>query len=382
MQIPFHRPYITENEINSVVDSLKNYWITMGKKTIEFEEKFKNYIGTQNATAVNSCTAALHLALKAIGLKEGDEVITSATTFISNSEVVRYFNAKTVLVDIERDTHNIDINKIEEKITGKTKAIIPVHFAGQPADMDEIIEIARMHNLYVIEDAAHSLPARFKSKLIGTIGDITCFSFYATKTLTTGEGGMITTGNDEWAKKMSIWRQHGMSKDAWDRYTDEGDWEYDVIDAGYKYNTTDINAAMGIEQLKILDWMQKERERIAERYNSAFNTEEGIVPYVVKEDRTTAWHLYPLRLDMEALTINRNQFINEMNARGIGTSVHFKPIYRFTYYKNLGYQSAHYPESEWVYERSLSIPIFPGMSDEEIDYVIGNTLDIIRKNKR
>ncbi len=382
MQIPFHRPYITDAEINSVVDSLKNRWITMGKKTVEFENKFKKYIGIDNAVAVNSCTAALHLALRAIGLHEGDEVITSATTFVSNSEVVRYFNATTVLVDIERDTHNIDAGKIEKKITRKTKAIIPVHFAGQPADMDEIMEIARKHNLYIIDDAAHSLPARYRDRIIGSIGDITCFSFYATKTLTTGEGGMITTDNNEWAEKMKTWRLHGISKDAWNRYTDEGDWEYDVTDVGYKYNTTDINSAMGIEQLKILDWMRQEREKVAAKYNSAFKSEEGIVPYVVKEDRTTAWHLYPLRLNIEALKINRNQFINEMNERGIGTSVHFKPIYRFTYYKNLGYQSAHYPESEWVYERSLSIPIFPGMSDKEIEFVINNTLDIIDKNKR
>ncbi len=382
MQIPFHRPYITDREINSVVESLKNHWFTMGNKTIEFENKFKEYLKVRNAIAVNSGTAALHLALRAVGLSEGDEVIVPATTFVSCSEVILYFKANPVFIDIQRDTHNIDVDKIEEKITKKTKAIIPVHFGGQPADMDEIKAIADRRNLPVIEDAAHSLPSFYKNQIIGTIGDITCFSFYATKTLTTGEGGMIVTNNDEWAEKMKIWRLHGISKDAWKRYDHDGDWEYDVLDVGHKYNTTDINAAMGIEQLKILDWMQREREKIACRYNEAFNGREGIIPYVIKDDRTTAWHLYPLRLDTEFLAIGRNEFINKMKKRGIGVSVHFKPVYRFTYYKNLGYSSIDYPESEWVYERSLSIPIFPGMKDSEVDYVIENTLDLIEKNMR
>ncbi len=383
MQIPFHKPYITEEEINEVVDSLKNGWITMGKKTIEFENRFKDYIGSKNAVAVNSGTAALHLALRVISLKEGDEVIIPSTTFVATAEVVNYFNAKPVLVDIELDTHLIDVNKIEEKITDKTKAIIPVHFSGQPADMDEILEIAKKYNLYVIEDAAHALPAWYKGKKIGTIGDITAFSFYATKTLATGEGGMATTENDEWADRMRVLRLHGISKDAWKRYSKEGSWEYDVIENGYKYNTTDINSALGLAQLKKLEWMWQERIKIAEKYNEAFKDYEELILYKVKGDRVSSWHLYPLKLNLEALKIDRNQFIEELKRRGIGISVHFIPLYRFSYYKkHFDYKPEDFPNSEWVFERIISLPIFPGMKDKEIEYVVENILDLVKKNKR
>ncbi|WP_281950373.1 DegT/DnrJ/EryC1/StrS family aminotransferase [Nitrosophilus kaiyonis] len=383
MQIPFHRPYITDEEINEVIDSLKKGWITMGKKTIDFESKFKDYIGSKNAIAVNSCTAGLHLALRAIGLKEGDEVIVPATTFVATAEVVNYFKAKPVLIDIEKDTHLIDASKIEEKITPKTKVIIPVHFSGQPADMDEILEIAKKYNLYFIEDAAHALPAWYKDKKIGTIGDLTAFSFYATKTLATGEGGMVTTEKDEWAEKIRILRLHGISKDAWKRYSKEGSWEYDVIENGYKYNTTDINSALGLAQLNKLEWMWKEREKIANLYNKAFTGCEELILYKVKEDRISSWHLYPLKLNIEALKIDRNQFIEELKNRGVGTSVHFIPLYRFSYYKNhFNYKVEDFLNSEWIFERVISLPIFPGMNLEEINYVIENVIDIVKKYKR
>ena len=383
MNIPFHKPFISEEEINEVVDSLKNGWITMGKKTIEFENRFKDYIGSKNAVAVNSGTAALHLALRVIGLKEGDEVIIPSTTFVATAEVVNYFNARPIMVDIEPNTHLIDVNKIEEKITDKTKAIIPVHFSGQPADMDEILEIAKKYNLYVIEDAAHALPAWYKGKKIGTIGDITAFSFYATKTLATGEGGMATTENDEWADRMRVLRLHGISKDAWKRYSKEGSWEYDVIENGYKYNTTDINSALGLAQLKKLEWMWQERVKIAEKYNEAFKDYEELILYRVKNDRVSSWHLYPLKLNLEALKINRNQFIEELKKRGIGTSVHFIPLYRFSYYKkHFDYKPEDFPNSEWVFERIISLPIFPGMKDKEIEYVVENILDLVKNNRR
>ena len=381
--LPFHKPHITEEEINEVVDSLKNGWITMGKKTIEFENRFKDYIGSKNAVAVNSGTAALHLALRVIGLKEGDEVIIPSTTFVATSEVVNYFNARPIMVDIEPNTHLIDVNKIEEKITDKTKAIIPVHFSGQPADMDEILEIAKKYNLYVIEDAAHALPAWYKGKKVGTIGDITAFSFYATKTLATGEGGMATTENDEWADRMRVLRLHGISKDAWKRYSKEGSWEYDVIENGYKYNTTDINSALGLAQLKKLEWMWQERVKIAEKYNEVFKDYEELILYRVKNDRVSSWHLYPLKLNLEALKINRNQFIEELKKRGIGTSVHFIPLYRFSYYKkHFDYKPEDFPNSERVFERVISLPIFPGMKDKEIEYVVENILDLVKNNRR
>ena len=382
MQIPFHKPYITDDEINAVVDSLKNCWVTMGNKTINFENNFKTYINTKNAVAVNSCTAALHLALISTGLKEGEEVILPAMTFTASAEVVRYFGAMPVLIDIDRETHLMNVSMIESKITSKTRVIIPVHYAGQPADMDEIVQIARKHNLFVVEDAAHSLPAWYKGNKIGTIGDITCFSFYATKTLSTGEGGMITTENDEWSEKMRTLRLHGISKDAWKRYSKGGSWEYDVFDAGYKYNTTDINAAMGIEQLKKLEFMWSKRKDIADKYNEAFNKEDSLILYTIKKYNISSWHLYPLKLNIDMLRINRNQFIQEMQIRGIATSVHFIPIYRFSYYKTLGYRVNDFTDSEWVFERIVSLPIFPGMTNDEINYVIENVIDIVRINRK
>jgi dTDP-4-amino-4,6-dideoxygalactose transaminase len=383
MQIPFHKPYITDEEIIEVIDSLQKGWLTMGPKTIEFEKQFKTYIGTKNAIAVSSCTAGLHLALRAIGLKEGDEVIVPSLTFVATAEVVNYFKAKSVVVDVEKDSHLIDIKEIEKKVTSKTKAIIPVHYAGQPADMDEILEIASKYNLYVIEDAAHALPAWYKDRKIGTIGDLTAFSFYATKTLATGEGGMVTTENDEWAEKIRLLRLHGISKDAWKRYTKEGSWEYDVIDNGYKYNMTDINAALGLAQLKKLEWMWQQRVKIAEAYNYAFEEYEELIPYKVKEDRISAWHLYPLKLNLEALKIDRNRFIYELKKRGIGTSVHFIPLYRFSYYKkHFQYHPQSFANSEWIFERVVSLPIFPGMTKQEIDYVIENVIDIVKKYRK
>ena len=380
--IPFHRPYITEEEIKEVETVLKKGWLTYGKKSVEFEEDFKNYIGSLFAVAVNSCTACLHLALRAIGLKEGDEVLIPTTTFVATAEVIRYFNAKPVMIDVEKDTHLIDINQIERYITKKTKAIIPVHFSGQPCDMQEIMEIARKYKLYIIEDAAHALPAWYRGKKIGTIGDITCFSFYATKTLATGEGGMATTNNEEVAEKIRILRLHGISKDAWKRYSTEGSWKYDVVDLGYKYNITDIQSALGLAQLRKLEFMWEKRKNIAKIYNKHFSEYEELIPYKVKKDRISAWHLYPLKLNLEALKITRNQFIEELKKRGIYTSVHFIPLYRFTYYKKLGYKKEDYPTSEWIFERVLSLPIYPSMTEEDIYYVVENVIDVIKKFKR
>jgi perosamine synthetase len=354
----------------------------MGKKTFEFENKFKDYIDIKNAVAVNSGTAALHLSLKMINLKPQDEVIMPTITFASTAEVPIYFNAKPVLVDVERDTHLIDVAKIEEKITKNTRAIIPVHYGGQICDMNEIMDIAKKYKLYVIEDAAHSLPAWYKGNKIGGFGDMTCFSFYATKTLTTGEGGMITTNNDKWAERMNILRLHGISKDAWKRYDKNGSWEYDVIEAGFKYNTTDLNSAMGIEQLKKLEFVWEKRKRIAEKYTEAFKDVKELIPYKVKNDRVSSWHLYPIKLNLEALKINRKEFIELLKEQDISTSVHFIPLYRFSYYKGLGYDKQSFNDSEWVFKRLISLPIYPGMKDDEIDYVIGNMIELIKKYKR
>ncbi len=383
MEIPFHKPYITEEEISEVVDSLRSGWLTMGPKTVEFEEKFRDYIGSRYAVSMNSCTACLHLALEAIGINEGDEVIVPTVTFTATGEVIDYFNAKPVLADVNRDTLNIEVCEIEKKITDKTKAIIPVHFAGQSCDMDEILDLSKKYGLKVIEDAAHAIPAWYKNSKIGTIGDITCFSFYATKTLSTGEGGMVTTENEEWADRMRVLRLHGISKDAWKRYSDEGSWYYEVIEAGYKYNMTDIQASLGLAQLRKLEWMWAKRKKIARKYSEAFKSLDEIITPFVKSDRESAWHLYVIKLNLDMLNINRNQIIEELKTRGIGTSVHFIPLYLHPFYRDtFGYNSGDFPASEWVYERIISLPIYPGMTDKEVDLVVEAVEDIIKRNKR
>lgn len=380
MTIPFHRPYISDEEIDAVADSLRKGWITMGEKTVEFEKRFAAYIGGRNAVAVNSCTAALHLALKVIGLREGDEVIVPAMTFAATAETVLYFNARPVFADVDRDTHLIDPADVARRVTKKTKAVIPVHYGGQPADLEELRGAAGK-GVWMIEDAAHSLPAWYRGKLIGSGGDITCFSFYATKTLTTGEGGMAVTPNEEWASRMGRLRLHGISNDAWKRYTGAGSWKYDVMEVGYKYNTTDINSAMGLVQLKKVDEMRNSRERIALQYDRAFAACPGILPYRVKEDRVSSWHLYPLRLDIDRLTVSRDEFIRQMKERGISTSVHFIPMHHFSFYREMGLRADDYPGAEWIFQRVVSLPIFPSMTDAEVQYVIDNVIDIVSRGR-
>lgn len=382
-EIPFHKPYITEDEITEVVDSLRSGWITMGPKTIEFEEQFRNYLGAENAVSMQSCTACLHLALKTAGLKEGDEVIVPTITFTATGEVVTYFNAKPVLVDVEEETYNIDRGKIEEKITKNTKAIIPVHFAGQPCDMEDIQDMAHRYNISIIEDAAHAIPAFYKDKRVGTIGDITCFSFYATKPLATGEGGMATTSNAEWAERMKIMRLHGISKDAWKRYTNNGSWYYEVIEAGYKYNMTDIQAALGLAQLRKIDLMWERRAAIAKKYTEVLSSLQEVTTPHEKDDRKSAWHLYVIKLNLETLSIQRDQFMEQLKAKGVMTSVHFIPLYRHPFYRDaFKYKSREFPVSESIYERIISLPIYPGMTDEEVERVVDAVVDVVKKYRK
>lgn len=382
-EVPFHRPYITDDEINSVVESIKSGWLTMGPKTFAFEGAFKEYLGTRNAVSVNSCTAALHLSARVLGIGQNDEVVIPALTFASAGEIVCHERARPVLVDIERETGNIDINALEAAINKRTKAIMPVHYGGQPCDMDEILRLAERRNIYVIEDAAHAIPSTYKGRKVGTIGDIGCFSFYATKTLTTGEGGIAVTANDDWAESMRVLRLHGISKDAWKRYSDEGDWYYEITELGYKYNMTDIQAALGIAQLKKLEWMWKQRCKIADKYIAAFSDVTEIELPLLKEDRDTSWHLFPILLKLEALGINRKAFIEKLKEKGIGTSVHFIPLYRHPYYRrNFSYNAVDFPNSEWFFERVISLPIFPSMDDQDQDYVIENIIDLCKKWKK
>ena len=368
MNIPFHRPDITQNEIDSVIETMQSGWLTMGPKTIEFEEAFKQYIGSDYAISLNSATAALHLALNAVGVGIGDEVIIPTNTFIATAEAVVYSGAKPILCDVEENYHNIDINLIEQLITPRTKAIIPVHFGGNPCDMDEIKKIANHFNLKIIEDAAHALPASYKNKKIGTLSDAVCFSFYATKTLTTGEGGMVTTNNSKIAEKVRIQRLHGINGDAWKRYEQDNDWYYEVIDLGYKYNTTDIQSAIGLVQLEKLEWMRDERKMIAEKYKNAF---AGKLNFINEDNNNeSSWHLFVIKIG------SRDELHQKLKEKGISTSVHFIPIHKHPYYKNrFSFDNEKYPVANLVFEQSLSLPIYPGLGETEVEYIIKYVLE-------
>jgi dTDP-4-amino-4,6-dideoxygalactose transaminase len=381
--LPFHKPDIGEAEIQSVVETLESGWLTTGPKVKRFEADFAKYLGCSHAVAVNSGTAALHLALDAIGVKEGDEVIVPALTFAATAEVAFYLKAKPVLVDCHADTLNLDTEQIEAVITPRTKAIVPVHLAGQPCEMQRILEIAKLHKLKVIEDAAHALPASYRDKKIGTIGDVTCFSFYATKTITTGEGGMATTENPEWANRMRMMSLHGISLDAWDRYTDKGSWYYEIVRPGYKYNLTDIAAALGIEQLKRCDQFYEARRRIAERYDEGFADLPEIQVPASAPGIQHACHLYIIQLDIERLRISRQDFIKALKSQNIGTSVHFIPLHLHPFYREtFGYRPADFPQATAVFERIVSLPIYPKMTERDVDHVIGAIKKLAREYRR
>jgi perosamine synthetase len=382
LQVPFHRAAVGQEEIDAVAEVIRSGWLTMGAKTLEFEQEFARFIGVPYAVAVNSCTSGLHLALEAIGLQPGDEVLLPTTTFTATAETVTYLGSRPVLVDIDPATMNLDPEDARRRITPRTRAVIPVHLAGQPCDMAEIDAIAKAHSLHVIEDAAHALPASYCGQTVGAISETTVFSFYATKTLTTGEGGMVTTHNEAFADRMRMMRLHGISRDAWRRYSGEGNWYYEVHEAGYKYNLTDLQAAIGLVQLAKCNALNAARERVALRYTAAFSGNKALEAPTVRPDRTTAWHLYILRLRSDNLDIDRDHFIEELRRRGIGTSVHFIPLHLQPYYqRTFGYRKGDFPVAEAEYGRCISLPIYPSMSDEAIDYVI-STIEEVCKDRR
>jgi len=369
----FGSPAIEEAEIQEVVDTLRSGWLGTGPKVHRFEEDFKRYIGCKHAIAVNSCTAGLHLALDVLGIGEGDEVITTPMTFAATANVVVHRRARPVFVDVDRESQNIDPNRIEDAITPRTKAIIPVHMAGRPCEMDAIMDIAQRHNLFVIEDAAHAVEAIYKGQKIGNIGHVTVFSFYVTKNVCTGEGGMITTNNDEWAEEMRIKRLHGISKDAWKRYSAEGFQPYETLYPGYKYNMMDIQAALGIHQLARVEENLKVRERYWQMYDEAFaEIPEIITPLRdLPPNSRHARHLYTILLDIDRLRITRNHFIEALKAENIGTGIHFTALHLHKYYQEkFGYRPGDFPNAEWIGERTISLPLSVKITRADIDDVI------------
>lgn len=391
--LPFAQPDLDGTEAAQILEVLQSGWLSTGPKTKKFEQEFATYLGARHAIAVNSCTAAMHLALEAVGVEGGDEIITTPYTFAATAEVIRYFDATPIFVDVDADTLNIDPEAVEAAITPRTKAIIPVHIAGQAAPLKELWELAARYDLAVVEDAAHALPTWYDGRLIGSDlpanvagppgGRLACFSFYATKTLTTAEGGMICTDNDEWAERVRIMSLHGISRDAWKRYTSEGTWHYDIMAPGYKYNMNDLCGALGLAQLQKVERMWQRRREIAHLYTEAFSSMPCLQAPAVRRGSEHAWHLYMLRLDLDALLVDRAAFIEELKLRDVGASVHFIPLHVHPYYRDTyGYRPEDFPVAFGEYMREVSLPIYSKMTDAEVEHVIYSVGQIVAMTRK
>jgi dTDP-4-amino-4,6-dideoxygalactose transaminase len=388
-QVPFHRPSIGQEEIDEVTATLKSGWLTTGPRTTRFEREFREYLGVPNALAVNSCTAALHLALAALHIGPGAEVITTPLTFCASVNVILHTGATPVLADVLPDG-NIDPESVASLITERTRAILPVHLAGLPVDMNAIWALARRHRLLVIEDCAHAIGAHYRGWPIGAgnpasgdYSDAAAFSFYATKNLTTGEGGMVTTHREDLAERMKVLCLHGISKDAWNRYSDKGNWHYEVLEPGFKYNLSDLQSAIGIHQLRKLESFTATRTQYAALYNRLLADVPEVELAPDKADCRHAWHLYMLRLKLDRLDINRAEFISLLRERGVGTSVHFIPIPLhpfFAPYLQDGRNQT--PAALDLYPRLVSLPLFPAMSEEDVIYVADAIKEIARQTSK
>ena len=375
--IPFSRPWIDDTEIEAVSQVLESKWISTGARVREFERAFAEYLGVKHAIAVSSCTAALHLSLVVSGIGIDDEVITTPYTFTATAEAIRYVGAKPVFVDITPETLNIDVSKIEQAITPNTKAIMPVHIAGLPCDMDSLKQICRTHDLLLLDDAAHAIPTVYKGEYIGGIGDLSSFSFYANKNLTTGEGGMITTNNDSLAEPLRTMRLHGIDKDAWARQSRRSIWRYDITTEGYKYNMTDIQAAMGLCQLMKLNKQHERRSNFSQIYHQELAKLPQIsTPFVPDNTIQHAWHLYIIQLNQ----VNRDTFVESMREENSECSVHYIPLHLFEFYqKQYGYKVGDFPCAEEVFDRVVSLPLHPGMTESDVHRVIENIDKILSK---
>jgi perosamine synthetase len=382
--ISFHRPTIGLEESEAVQHVLDSGWLTTGPVTQQFEREFAAYVGSRYAVAVNSCTAALHLALDAAGISEGDEVLVPSYTFAATAAVVAHCGARPVLCDSVPGGFNMDPADAERRITERTRAIIPVHLAGEPCDLAAFQHLSEGNSFHLIEDAAHALPASYRDRRIGSISELTAFSFYATKSITTGEGGMLATNDEGYAKRASIMRLHGIRGDAWKRYTSEGSWFYEVIDAGLKANMPDLLAAIGLAQLKKADAFHERRCQIARTYLARLGKlDELEMPPTGNSTKAHSWHLFILRLRPSTLEINRSEMIRQLKECGIGTSVHFIPLHLHPYYQQaFGYSKGDFPQAEDAYSRCVSLPIYPDMSNSEVERVIKTVEGIVMKNRR
>jgi dTDP-4-amino-4,6-dideoxygalactose transaminase len=384
--LPFAKPDVAEDAVAAVAQCLRSGWLTTGPRVIEFEDIFKNYAGAKYAVSFNSATAGLHGAFAALGLKEGDEVITTPMTFAATLNTIIFAGANPVLADIDPETLNIIPAEIEKKITAKTKAVAPVHFAGRPCDMAAIETIAKKHGLWIIEDAAHALGASAGGRKIGAAGAkrAAVFSFHPTKNITTGEGGMVCTDDENMAEFLSVFRQHGMSKGAWNRYAAKGKTHYDILLPGLKYNMMDIQAVIGISQMKRLEAFNKRRAGIVAQYMAAFGDFEGLIlPAPVKEGDTHSWHIFTPLIDIEKLKITRDEFMKLMGAQNIGTALHYQAAHLFScYQKAYGWKQGDYPGAEYVGGRIVSLPLFPAMTERDIQDTIKYTRQVIEENRK
>ena len=394
IKVPFHKAAITKAEEDAVLDVLRSGWLTTGKYTLEFEKKFSQAVGGDDviSLAVNSNTSGMILAMEACGVKSGTAVITTPYTFVSTATCARHLNADVYFADVEKDSYSIDPEKIEEILINdaknghKVKAIVPVHIAGNICNMERILELAKKYStsenkIYVIEDAAHSFPSPTKLGYAGTIGDAGVFSFYVTKTITTAEGGMVCTKNPELAKRMTMMRMHGMDRTTWDRYTSpRASWEYDIVAPGYKFNLPDVLSALGCCQVDRAVLFYEQRKAIVEQYNKAFSKLDFIK--LPPDGEGNAWHLYLMRINPEKLTISRDEFAKKLQGEGIGISVHFIPIFHFTYWKELypDFTAKNYPNAETQYSQTISIPLYPDMPQKQVDYVINTVIKIGTEN--
>jgi dTDP-4-amino-4,6-dideoxygalactose transaminase len=376
--LPFHRPWIEEDDERSVLETLRSGWLTTGPRTKQFETDLAAYVGAAHAVAVNSCTAALHLALEAVGVGPGDEVLTTPMTFGATANVICHLGATPVFVDIEAETACIDARLIEAALTSRTKAILPVDFAGQPSDMDAIMTVARRHGIPVIEDAAHSIGAEYKGRRVGALADLTAFSFYATKNITSGEGGALTTDNPAWAERAAVMSLHGMSRDAWKRFSASGYQHYDHIAPGYKYNMFDLQAALLQSQFTKLERFWERRRAITTRLQALLADVPEVYTLSERPDVRHACHLFPIVIRTEVLTADRDTVMKAVEAENIGIGIHYRAVHLHPFYQQtFGFRRGMFPNAEYYSDRTLSLPFFPKMTDADVDDVAAAVKKVI-----